>query len=344
METIAVINEKFDMPERFHTGINHITFEVRKTSKGKLQAVNVHDEDGPEQLKVFKAVNVCDGGETPVPPDLFINSYYSKWIRILFANNRSVGESECPIDFRRSFEHSVNNWVNLFYQYQNPSDKQKVFALLSLAAKDIGKDYYEMAYDLLKMYRKGEINIPYDIGCAFCDLTDDMQKKLMKDTLKVVAEDYEAIGILAKAIWHNEQFIFNADLDLLLNNYFPKAVDYIGNALYQSREKSLIKKDLGNVKYCLEYILGIMRLRNLNDSMITEKYLSLNNPKMQELYKYLAVMADNNIKIFSFLKLEITSKGIYKKICDLLYVLLVFVTGNNPEGEIKISLNIDDEL
>lgn len=85
-----------------------------------------------------------------------------------------------------------------------------------------------------------------------------------------------------------------------------------------------------------------MRLRNLNDSMITDKYLSLNNSKMQELYKYLEVMADNNTKIFSFLKLEITSKGIYKKICDLLYVLFVYVTGNNTEGEIRISLNIDD--
>ena len=131
-------------------------------------------------------------------------------------------------------------------------------------------------------------------------------------------------------------------LTLLLNNYFPKAVDYIGDALRRSRGKYVLKEDLENVKYCLEFILGIMRLRNLNDSMITDKYLSLNNPKMQELYKYLEVMADNNTKIFSFLKLEITSKGIYEKICDLLYVLFVYVTGNNTEGEIRISLNIDD--
>jgi hypothetical protein len=53
-------------------------------------------------------------------------------------------------------------------------------------------------------------------------------------------------------------------------------------------------------------------------------------------------MVDNNTKIYSFLKLEITSKGIYEKISDLLYVLLVYITGNNIEGEIRISLNIDD--
>ncbi|EFR60150.1 hypothetical protein [Veillonella sp. oral taxon 158] len=260
----------------------------------------------------------------------------------MFANNRSLAESECPPDFQKSFARSVNNWVSLFYQYREPNDKKKLFTLLSLAAKDIGKDYYEMAYELLEMYRNGELDIPYEIGCAFCDLTNDMQKELMDVTLNEVAEDYEAIGILAKAIWHNEQFVYNADPDLLLNNYFPKAVDYIGDVLRRSRGKRVLKEDLENVKYCLEYILGIMRLRNLNESMITDKYLSLNNSKMRELYKYLEVMADNNTKIFSFLKLEISSKGIYEKICDLLYVLFVYVTGNNTEGEIRISLNIDD--
>lgn len=342
IETIAVIDQKFDMPDKFHTGINDITFEVRKLPNGNLQAVNIHDEDGPEPLKKFNAINICEGGRTPVPPRFFTNAYYGKWTRTLFANNRSLAERECPPNFQKSFARSVNNWVNLFYQYRKPNDKKELFTLLSLAAKDIGKDYYEMAYELLEMYRYGELDVPYEIGCAFCDLTNDMQKELMDFTLSEVAEDYEAIGILAKAIWHNEQFVYNADPDLLLNNYFPKAVDYIGDALRRSRGKRVLKEDLENVKYCLEFILGIMRLRNLNDSMITDKYLSLNNPKMQELYKYLEVMADNNTKIFSFLKLEITSKGIYEKICDLLYVLFVYVTGNNTEGEIRISLNIDD--
>ena len=347
METIAMIDQKFDMPDRFHTGINDITFEVRKLPNGNLQAINIHaininDEDGPEPLKKFNAINICEGGSTPVPPRFFTNAYYGKWTRILFANNRSLAERECPSDFQKSFARSVNNWVNLFYQYRKPNDKEKLFTLLSLAAKDIGKDYYEMAYKLLKMYRDGKLDVPYEIGCAFCDLTNDMQKELMDFTLRAVIEDYKAIGILAKAIWHNEQFVYNADLDLLLNKYFPKAVDYIGDALRRSRRKRVLKKDLENIKYCLEYVLGIMRLRNLNDSRITDKYLSLNNPKMQELYKYLEVMADNNTKIYSFLKLEITSKSNYDNICDLLYVLFVYVTGNNTEGEIRISLNIDD--
>lgn len=342
METISIIDQKFDIPDRFHTGINDITFEVRKLSNGNLQAINIHDEGGPEPLKKFTAINICEGEKKPVPPGFFINSYYGKWTRTLFANNRSLAERECPPDFQKSFVRSVNNWLNLFYQYREPKHKKKLFALISLAARDIGKDYYEMAYKVLEMYRNGELDIPYEIGCAFCDLTNDMQNELMERVLKEVVEDYKAIGILAKAIWHNEQFVYNADLDLLLNNYLPKAIDYIGSALYRSGGASILDEDVKSVKYCLEYILGVMRLRNLKKLNITDKYLSLNNIKMQELYRYLETMVDNNTKIISFLNLDIASKGRYEKICDLLYVVLVYVTGNNTEGEIKISISIED--
>lgn len=64
---------------------------------------------------------------------------------------------------------------------------------------------------------------------------------------------------------------------------------------------------------------------------------------MQQLYKYLEQMADNNIRLLSFLKLDITSKGKDDKICDLLYALLVYVTGYSAEGEIKISLNLEED-
>lgn len=342
MSTISLIDQKFDMPENFHEGINNVSFEVRRAPNGNLQAFNIHDEDGPEPPKKYNAINICNGGTTPVPPRFFTNSYYGKWTRTLFANNRSLADRECPSDFQINFAKSVSNWVNLFYQYRNASDKKEIFALLSLAANDIGRDYYDMAYVLLEMYRYGEVDIPYEIGCSFGDLSNDMQRELLDATLTEVCEDTEAIGILAKALWHNENFVYNVDADLLLNEYFPKAVDYIGSALYKSRGERILRDDLENVKYCLEYILGIMRLRNLNDKIITDKYLSLNNPKMRELYKYLETMADNNTKIFSFLKLEITSKGGYDKICDLLYVLFVYVTGYNIDGEIRISLNIEE--
>lgn len=80
----------------------------------------------------------------------------------------------------------------------------------------------------------------------------------------------------------------------------------------------------------------------MNDETITMNYLSLNNPHMQDLYKYIEQMVDCNTKIYSFLKLDISNKGRYDKICDLLYVLLVYITGYDADGEISISLNVDE--
>jgi len=341
IETISILDQKFDMPERFHTNINDISFEVRRLSNGNLQAINIHDENGPEPMRKFEAINICPGMARPVPPRFFTNRYYGKCIRLLFANNRSLYEKDCPTDFQMLFAKSVDNWANLFYEYEILNNKKEIFTLLSLAANDIGMKYYQIADDFLSLYKNKDIDLPYEIGCAFCDLTNDMQIRLMNQTLSLVREDSEAICILAKAIWHNEEFVYKADLELLLKQYLPKAINYIGEALLCSGGKRVLVDDIENVKYCLEYILGIMRLRNLNDSKIIDRYLSLNNPQMHELYAYLELMVKNNIKIHSFLRLEITSKGRYNNICDLLYVMLVYVTGSDTEGEIRISIDLD---
>lgn len=49
------------------------------------------------------------------------------------------------------------------------------------------------------MYQSGIVEIPFDIGCAFGDLSTDIQKKFMEFTLNEVADDYVAIGIFIKS-------------------------------------------------------------------------------------------------------------------------------------------------
>lgn len=343
MEEITLIENNFDMPERFHEGINNVSFEVKLNDNGYLIGLNIHDEDGPEAPKVYLACNICPDDDIPDPPRLFINSYISKCMRLLCANNRSFSEGECPTDLQTAFTLAVSQWTNLYHLYKSNDSKSKIFGLLSLAAADIGEKYYDIAHEFLRNSHGKNASVPYDIGCAFCDLSNDMQKELLNDVIETIEDDSEVICILARALWHNEKFVFNADPDTLLNKYLPKAVDCIGDVLRGKSAKKDFNVARKIIKYCLEYILGILRLRSLNDKNITEKYLSLNNPKMQQLYKYLEQMADNNIRLLSFLKLDITSKGKDDKICDLLYALLVYVTGYSAEGEIKISLNLEED-
>ena len=99
---------------------------------------------------------------------------------------------------------------------------------------------------------------------------------------------------------------------------------------------------MSDIRYCLEYILGILRLRALENETLNKKYLSLNNINLLKLYRYLEIMISNHIKLYSFLKLEITNKGGYDFIPDFMYALLVYISGYNTDSEIKIfGINAD---
>ncbi|WP_300276163.1 DUF2357 domain-containing protein [Peptacetobacter sp.] len=300
------------------------------------------------KTKFYLASNICSSDTIPKPIEYLVNTYHRKWMRELFANNRSLKELGCPKEFKNIFEKAIHNWVQLFYLYDNKKLKKDLFIEISLAANDIGKEYYDVANELLRMYENKEIaEIPDEIGFGFCDLSNEMHMDLFNSTLKIVKKYHKKISILSKAIWHNENFVYRIDRELLLEEYLPKAIDCLGKFLQKDikskKDRRKIYYTRRYITYCLEFILGIFRLRQNCSDEIISKYLSLNNPKMQELYKYLEIIVDNNINLFSFLKIDIPSKGDYENICDLVYVVLVYLTGYSTDGEIKISLNTDEE-
>ena len=342
MNTISIIKSNFDMPYRFNQDINNISFEVGTSKNGQLQANNIHNED-ERDIPTYKATNICDGGSIPKPPRFIVNSYYSKWIRSLFANNRSVLESGCPEEFRNIFMTISDKYLNLFNQYEDTRSKENVLSMLSLMAKDIGPGYYKLVNNLLDSYSENREYIPEEVGCALCDLSTQEQKDLLNKILTKINNDALIIAMLAKGMWHNENLVYEIDQDLLLNELLPKAVGYISKHWAKLKNKIPSNYVLTPIKYCLEFILAVLRLRNLKDENITKYYLSLNNRDMQLLYKYIEDMIDSNISLHSFLKLEIPSKGVYTNICDLFYVLLVYITGYNIDGEIRISIDIEEE-
>ena len=343
--TIAVRADKFDNPEEFDENLNSISFEVSKIKGTEaLCAINIHNEDygSYRPYKVAKKIHTAG-----TPPKHFVNSFYNRWMRVLFANNRSLAEDGCPEEFRYTFLHNQDKWLSLFYEYDDPKDKNKAFIEYSLAAANIGKSFFPIADEYLRMYFNGETRLEYEIGCALGDLTTDMQKsflKVMIESFPKKKKRMPLVGILAKALWHDEQFVFNLyeyDADLLLD-LFECAVKYIGKCLEKVEYDRLKREVLKDIRYCLEYILGILRLRTLGIETLNKKYLSLNNVNLLKLYRYLEIMISNHTKLYSFLKLEITNKGGYDFIPDFMYALLVYISGYNTDSEIKISgINTD---
>ena len=342
--TIAIMADKFDNPDEFDENLDSISFEVSQNKKtGQLSAINIHNEDyGPYRPKKYKVAKRIHTAGTP--PKHFVNSFYNRWMRVLFANNRSLAEDGCPDEFRYVFLGNQGKWLSLFHEYDDPKDKNKAFIDYSLAATNIGKEYYPIAAEYLRMYLDGQIQLEYEIGCGLGNMTTDMQKSFLRVIVDRIPEKRIVIGILAKALWHDEQFVFNYfeyDSELLLT-FFEYAVEFIGKCLENVGFDRLNREDLRDIRYCLEYILGILRLRALENETLNKKYLSLNNSNLLKLYRYLEIMICNHTKLYSFLKLEISNKGGYDFIPDFMYALLVYISGYNTDSEIKISgINTD---
>lgn len=342
--TIAVRSDKFDNPEEFNEKLNSISFEVSKDKKTeRLFAINVHNEDygpyRPKRYKVAKKIHIAG-----TPPKYFVNRYYNHLMRVLFANNRSLVEGNCPNEFKDTFLNNMDKWLSLFNEYDDPKDKNMAFVDYSLAATNIGQDYFPIAAEYLRMYFNGEIRLKYEIGYALGNLTTDMQKSFLEVIIDRIPEERIVIGILANALWHDEQFVFNfyEHYSELLLKLLDSAVEYIGGCLDDIEYNRLNKERWKDIRYCLEYILGILRLRALKNETLNLKYLSLNNANLLNMYRYLELMISNHVNLYSFLKLEISNKGGYDYISDFMYALLIYISGYNTDSEIKISgINMD---
>ncbi|MFV0364728.1 MAG: DUF2357 domain-containing protein [Suipraeoptans sp.] len=342
--TIAVSSEKFVSSDEFDEELDSISFEVIEHKKTEqLSAINIHNEDRgryiPQKYKVAKRIH---SGDTP--PKHFVNAYYNRWMRVVFANNRSLVEEGCPDDFRRIFAENQKEWLALYHEYDNHKDQNKAIIEYSLAARNIGHDYFPIVAEYLNSYLSGERALEYEIGCALGEYTTTMQKSFLKTLDIKLEKSIDMIGILAKAVWHDEEFIFNfyQDSPEIVLDYLDKAIDYIGHCLEAVNYEYLDRDSLSEIRYCLEYILGVLRLRRMENGSLNKKYLSLNNPNLMNLYQYLEIMVFNDTRIYSFLKLEITNKAY--DIPDFMYALLVYVSSYNTDSEIKISgINTDGD-
>ena len=126
--------------------------------------------------------------------------------------------------------------------------------------------------------------------------------------------------------------------------YFDLAIDRLGKLVGKSTNRKAGK----DITMCLEYILAVYRLREkYSTSEEVMRALSQSNRNVQRLYEYLErvidMARDNIIEIKCLLNLEIADKGIYESIPNLLYALLVYITGNTEVGDIRIKgLSMED--
>ena len=332
-ESIKVVffDDQFDKLEDFNPRIYNISFEI-KPHNDIYKAIKIHNEDSSDEyikLSNYYAINIRNGNK----PAGYI---YSGWTHFLmlstFLGKNSFYDEECPVELRISFENALNSWIKMYYDCDNDYIKSKLFNIMSIVANDIGDEYYKIADEYIDDYLKKNRKLPDYIGYALGDCKTQREQELIEKLYKL--PDEKMVCILSKSIWGNEDFIWELPISKSLK-YFDIAIDYLKRLCNGKKGK--------DITMCLEYILGVFRLRKYNDKDLNFK-LSLNNPKVQQLYSYVEKIIENNIDVRSFLNLEVTNKGIYEDIPDLLYAMLIYITGQQDSGEIRISGISKDDI
>ena len=331
---VAFFENAFDEPDAFSPKITDVSFEVIPY-KDMYKAVNIHDESQGAYIKrtVYFARNIRPGKS---PSQFLYNGRFHFLMITLFTGKKYISDIDCPNELKEAFMKSKNNWLKMFFECDDDWKKTRIFNLLSLVSTDIGEKYYIIAQKYIEAYKEGNGKLSDYIGYSLDDCTTDYQKSLLNDICSLQKE--KVVCILSKGVWGNEDLIKNIPISLTLE-YFEVAINYIEKLINEVKKDPKKAKD---ITMCLEYVLCVFRLRAFNDDRLNW-VLSLNNKNVKNLYKYVETIIENKIEIRSFLSLEIKNKGVYEDIPNILYALLLYITGAEGAGDIKIAgLSLDD--
>lgn len=346
IETVAFFESMFLPNETFSPRITNVSFEVdtsEKDQNGRCHAKKIHDENSgpykPERAYFAKRIRRGD-----VPPSYLYNSRAFFLLHTVFGSGNSISRADVPPALNEAFESAKESWIGIYWRCSNSQVGEAIFALMSLCATDLGAPYYAIANAKLDdIMDDPDLPLPEYMGYALGDCSSEAERALLERFEELErAKPLRGVRLLAKAVWGNPDFIMNVDKRLLLN-YFDIATKSLKRIC---NEKRFDWQDRKKITACLEYILAVYRLRSLGDRDLNRN-LSRNRPIIQELYSSLEVIADaiidGDLEIRSFLRLDIPDKGIYQNMPDLLYALLVYVSGDSGAGDIRITgLGLDD--
>ncbi|WP_027938856.1 DUF2357 domain-containing protein [Anaerobiospirillum succiniciproducens] len=349
--TVKFLQRYFEDEDSFHEGITNVSFTInheRQENKssfthGTYFAEKIRNEDcdpytAPTIYIAYIAKNIRAGKTSS---SQVLRGFASFIFHKVFDSGNSIYSGKFPQNLQDAFSSGCSK---LIWHYENCTDKQaryKLLNLLCLCGTSMGDQYYEIANKAMQEFFGAERSqFPDCIGYGLGDGTNPNAIKLLKMIAKRCGERKPKllIRLLSNAVWSHPNFVFNTDSELLLSA-FEKAVKHIEEVCHS---KSFAKDS--NLKYTvttsLEYILAVLRLRELNNDSI-KRQLSLNSPLMQRLYNAVETIAgavvEQKLNVRTFINVEVPNKGIYRDLPDFIYAILVYVSGNESASDIAIT-------
>lgn len=346
--TLALFETKFEDGE-FDSDLDYVSFEVREYGKDnygnrRMRAVNIRNawQEDDEQNFRYYAIRIRPGNRSGSD----VTGPYLTFLlhRISFAG-KSVEDDDCPSTLREAFHAACGMWLENYRRCSEQFVKKIMFIQLSLMARDLGDEYYELAKERIEGYQKGQIRLPDEIGYALYDCSLKREQDLLDRLYGLRAE--KLVCILSKAVWGHPGFI-SAFPPAKALQYFENAVIYLEKMVQDwpapgVKPSIRHRRSVQDMQMCLEYTLGLFRMRAFAQRPLQEQ-LSMNNPLVRRLYACVERMIEMRISIRTYLTLSIKNKKQYQQIPDLLYALLVYIVGTENGNSIRISgVNFDDD-
>lgn len=301
--------------------------------------------DGAGALPLLRAKNIRAGNRRTFYAEqrLKLAGLYN-----VLANDRKLSDPECPGELRDIAKKALPALTEACRQYTCAADTltvhRKTFSALCLLAPSMGEVCYPF---LLKQIRAKQnmrsiVSVSSALGMALGDLTVPEQKELLEECLKLY-EDV-ALRILACAVWNSENFVRNADPQMLLQ-WLCKATRLL-EMIYLPTEQNAGWNQSHAVRY-FEFILGVFRLRGVpGQSEAVLRALSLEDPTIRLLLECVRAArtqpekSDLNRTRIRFQNASGTS---HRDVPDLLYALLKYITGENDDEIIIVGIDEAEE-
>lgn len=265
------------------------------------------------------------------------------YLHQIYGGGLSLGGADCP----ERYQHILPMFAEVFARccvlLEDGEAKHKktlthhVMSIFCLLPDVAGHRFYEMLDDWVMQQLDKSGRIEFWVGFAFGDCTTPEEQHLFAHLAQQDISDF--VGLLARAIWRYPGFIYRAPRDILLQ-YLSRAIAII---VESAAKPNRYPKGLQASAY--EYVLAMFRLRRLGDAEI-DRQLSLNNPEMRRLYRYLEDQIQRHAlsDFYTRLRLAVTRSREYDRYADVpdfIYALLVCLTGTQDDSSIVIT-SIED--
>lgn len=237
----------------------------------------------------------------------------------VFFNSRIIEDET----FMYEIEQGFYNLIELLNEQLPFYEHEFYFGVLGLLSHNF--DY--SCYEIVEKHLENKQNDTIKVGIFLGDISTAKTKDIFKLVLGKYTTNFDIeeklIPLIANAVWKNEYLIFNIyNFDnKLLFKLFNISIEYISNKVLNIEK--LMQENFYHKRLFfshIEFVLAILRLRELNDSTINLK-LSMNDLKVQKLVKVLEKLKESKLEIETFLPIE-TQKKVEN---PLLYMLLKYL-------------------